>query len=135
MMMTVCVSSSCRKRTIDDCFHRCFAKAFLMMRSQPRIPPGLFVHVILYRYGPYPPARRPGLKALMASQLYRLQGDRFRLHDCHPGFIALMQNLRLSYAKERVLCRSVRLKGFSGVCHSGGEADRIHYGSLLPPNL
>jgi hypothetical protein len=26
-----------------------------------------------------------------------------------------MQNLRLSYAKERVLCRSVRLKGFSGV--------------------
>ena len=35
--------------------------------------------------------------------------------NCHPGFIALMQNLRLSYVKELILCRSVRLKGFSGV--------------------
>ena len=26
-----------------------------------------------------------------------------------------MQNLRLSYVKEWILCRSVRLKGFSGV--------------------
>ena len=37
-----------------------------------------------------------------------LQGDRFRPHDCHPVHSA-------------------------GVCRSGGEADRIHYGTLRHP--
>ena len=31
------------------------------------------------------PGINPGLKALKASHTKMLQGDRFRLHDCHLG--------------------------------------------------
>ena len=37
------------------------------------------IHEVSRNNRPYPPARRPGLKALMASQLYRLQGDKSNL--------------------------------------------------------